>query len=391
MINFGLGRSLSGLNRLRNGCQWPSSTKWNKARLLTSLSGRKKFRLGKHVEEAIKNGDPIVALESTVITHGLPEPENLKLALSLERTIIETKTDGQAVVPATIGIIKGDLVVGLSNDEVQFLADINHSKPMKASRRDIPIAMALGLSAGTTVAATMAIAASLNTQSMVSSISGKVIGCQFSPIRVFATGGTGGVHRGGENSLDISADLFEFTRSPICVVSSGFKSFLDTRRTLEYLETLGCTVMSLYNGTDDLFPSFYFRRNFEGISSPQIVENPNEAARILYECFESDELADRRGALLAIPIEEEFSLDNLNDEIGEKISEAIRSIETRKDLKGKEKTPLILEQLNRVTAGKSLKANIHLLRNNARFGAILAHEYAKLRNNISGKQRKSDL
>lgn len=351
--------------------------------------------LGRQVREAINNNEPIVALESTVITHGMPQPYNLSLAIDLERRVMES-VEGQRVVAATVGIVKGKLVVGLSNDELEFLAKVDQSKPIKASRRDIPIAMAFGLSGGTTVAATMAIAASV----------GKAIGSHSSPIKVFATGGIGGVHRGGQDSMDVSADLFEFSRSPICVVSSGFKSFLDTRRSLEYLETIGCTVMSLVDGdlsmnkdkkwnrngnwnenkNDQLFPAFYCRQNLDGVRSPNLVNNLEEAARVLYYCLEASQLVDQRGALLAVPIPKQFSLDNDELVSSRALSDAaIRDIEAREDLEGKEKTPLILEQLNRVTAGKSLKANIELLNNNALVGARLACEYAKITNR-SGKR-----
>lgn len=236
--------------------------------------------LGNRVKEALANGSPIVALESTVITHGLPEPDNLRLALNLEekvrsysteidetaaaaaaKTNIELKSEfqslksggdknepGNNITPATIGIVKGQIIVGLSNDEIEYLATKSRSKPIKASVRDIPIATALGLSAGTTVSATMAIASSVirpRTMELAGSKNGVNHHSYLSAIKVFATGGTGGVHMGVEKSLDISADLFEFSKSPIGVVSSGFKSFLDTRRSLEYLETMGCTVISL--------------------------------------------------------------------------------------------------------------------------------------------------
>lgn len=341
---------------------------------MSSLSSGR-LRLGKQVAEAVRNGEPVVALESTLITHGLPRPQNLSLALGLER-IVRESVKGETVVPATVGILRGQLVVGLSEAELEYLADTGRSRPIKASRRDIPIAMAKGLSAGTTVAGTMAIVSS------VRSSKGNA------PIRIFATGGTGGVHRGGEHSMDISADLFEFSRSPVCVVSSGFKSFLDTRRSLEYLETIGCTVMSLASSESQderFFPAFYNRKDSEEILSPHLVHSLDEAARVLYHCLEAAELTEHRGALLGVPIPDEFSLDHdeltsaaLNDE-------TIRRIDASRDLEGREKTPLILEHLNRVTAGKSLKANMELLNNNARVGAKLAFEYAKMRNIVPGK------
>lgn len=393
--------------------------------MLRHTSLPSKLLLGRHVKEALANGSPIVALESTVITHGLPEPDNLRLALDLERRIsgwrsadgLTTKSSQSArkagmtgelmksnpsgryngcnreevneaavanfATPATVGIIKGQLIVGLSEEQIEYLAKKRISKPIKASRRDIPLAQARRLSGGTTVAATMAIVASL----------------PGSPIKVFATGGTGGVHVGGQDSMDISADLYEFARSPIGVVSAGFKSFLDTRRSLEVLETLGCTVMSLSSTSSssspfnelsvavdrdkaELFPAFFSSTNKDGIESPCIVESISEAAQILFHCLEATPLVEKRAALLAVPIPAEFSLDELEDESLAKALESISAIDKRKDLKGCEKTPLILEQLNRQTGGKTLRANIELLANNASVGAHLAHEYCKIRASI---------
>lgn len=395
--------------------------------------------LGRHVREALLNGSPIVALESTVITHGLPEPQNLELALSLERRIVgsqqassqrglsaevesnrlgepaSTSSDGgcqkdstnepisttrrhsvggevlqsSTATPATIGIVKGQLVVGLSKEEIQYLATRQKSKPIKASRRDIPIAVGKGLSAGTTVSATMAIAHSVILAHNHKTSTGGADANQrqtLSPIKVFATGGTGGVHMGGEQSMDISADLYEMARSPMGIVSSGFKSFLDTQRTLEFLETIGCTVMSLSDGQnagdEQPFPAFFSRsatnRQGEVIKSPCVAQNVKEAARILYECLEGP-VANRRASLLAVPIPREFSYDNHNDLDG-MMAKISGQIDKRTDLKGWQKTPLILEQLARATGGQTLRANIALLENNAQVGAQLAYEYALLVN-----------
>lgn len=377
----------------------------------------KRLLFGRHVREALANGEPIVALESTVITHGLPQPQNLQLALSLER---EIRRSGSDCTPATVGIIKGQIVVGLSEHELDFLADLARSRPIKASRRDIPIALARGLSAGTTVAATMAIAASISGSKWAGEN-----GRRQSGIHVFATGGTGGVHRGGELSMDISADLYEFARSPMGVVSSGFKSFLDTRRSLEFLETLGCTVVSLQVDRENVntnealtaaasasapaasgtFPAFYSRDS--GVKSPFSVGSVQEAAQILFQCLEAP-LGERRGMLLANPIGHKDQLvlpsaaaaggkeggeegevpngvgsrrDNNLDDL---LADISAQIDKRTDLEGKEKTPLILEQINRQTGGKSLEANVELLKNNARVGARLAEEYARILNRIGG-------
>lgn len=453
-IAFGtISRSSSGRSNCRRPVEplavsrQPVSGAGASVRHFASTSaGSKRLLFGRHVREAMANGQPIVALESTVITHGLPEPQNLELALSLERKIrAASATDGSSsagCTPATLGIIRGQIVVGLSEDEIKFLANRKLSQPIKASRRDIPIALALGLSAGTTVAATMAIAnaATASFQTISGSARGFARSTQ-SAIRVFATGGTGGVHRGGQSSLDISADLHEFARSPMGVVSSGFKSFLDTRRSLEVLETLGCTVLSLHeeaqekrgeekrNGNANLsghggsrgqvgrqqgdkchsfFPAFYSRSS--GIRSPFSVVGVEDAARILLHCLEGP-LGEQRAMLLAnpIPAEAELELENslsniCGDHFGrhadssattttettettemrpincleDLLANVSAQIDKRTDLEGKDKTPLILEQINRLTGGKSLKANVALLENNARVGAQLAIEYARL-------------
>lgn len=263
--------------------------------------------LGNRVKEALANRSPIVALESTVITHGLPEPNNLRLALSLEEKIgkftaktakekeqrAETNVGGEngekgssfeslqinsrikqeedkstEVTPATVGIIKGQIIVGLTEDQIEYLATKSKSKPIKASRRDISIATALGLSAGTTVSATMAIASSVIREPSNLNNHPNNRRSHLSAIKVFATGGTGGVHIGGEKSFDISADLFEFAKTPIGVVSSGFKSFLDTKRSLEYLETMGCTVVSLSPYFD--YRDFHSYRNVFDDEVPDI-------------------------------------------------------------------------------------------------------------------------
>lgn len=452
--------------------------------------------LGNRIKEALANRSPIVALESTVITHGLPEPENLRLALSLEERIAKctikreetTKTNigpksnfqslhssgwsenelANKVTPATVGIVKGQIIVGLSNDEIEYLATKSRSNPIKASRRDISIATALGLSAGTTVSATMAIASSVirpNSMELAGNtnpVNYRSALSHLSAIKVFATGGTGGVHMGGESSLDISADLFEFAKSPIGVVSSGFKSFLDTRRSLEYLETMGCTVISLrsdndynsrYSDEDDssslsdssdawlskqddkstiglnerqqsvnsgsvrhehahkvvvdgsewlnnkhyheyastemaealkqqeeeetLFPGFYSRINSQNVKSPHVVKSIEEAGRVLFQCLEAP-LLDRRGFLLAVPIPKMFSLDS--ERMATLLAKISSEIDLRSDIEGREKTPMLLERFSRETRGASLRANMELLKNNARVGALLALEYSKLEN-----------
>ena len=448
----------------------PRGTQFGPAR---RLYHRRRARLlfGRHVREALANGTPVVALESTVITHGFPEPQNLALAMELEAEIRDGRwrfpaetsaeealedcmargrvTSGSAgksnsrtrnpyemapsgieddVVPATIGIVKGQLVVGLSGDEIEYLASRERSAPIKASRRDIPIAMARGLSAGTTVSATMAIAAACG-RFLADAEGSASAGRLAAPmIRVFATGGMGGVHVGGESSMDISADLFEFANSPIGVVSSGFKSFLDTRRSLEFLETMGCTVASLagsrdlyvaggLDGSNDgassshhehhqrnqLFPGFFSTISKELVKSPWQCQSVREAAEILLNCLgptgqgqvscldlgrrqvaKESVFGPPRAMLLANPIPSAYGLGQKEDEEYRRAMEGISSIDKRLDLAGHEKTPLILAQLNRLTGGRSLGANMILLRNNARVGAHLALECAQLAGRAGG-------
>lgn len=379
--------------------QEASNNNANNTQRRTPERGGVVLRLGAHVKEALANGEPIVALESTVITHGMPRPTNRELAHELEAEI-----RGQGAVPATVAIIKGQLVVGLHGDEIDLLANstgASNARPIKASRRDIPVAVARRLSAGTTVAGTMSIVASLAPGPNLAG-----------PIKVFATGGTGGVHRARDprsTTMDISADLFEFSRSPLGVVSSGFKSFLDLGKSLEYLETIGCTVMSLatkfnLESNDDnanlqapnqLFPAFYRRENIDKVISPLTVANVQEAASILFECLEgcagpNSRWHDRRGVLIANPISERFAMDYQQSistqqrgqaehlDLEQAIQVALKEIDSRQSLEGRDKTPLILERLNRLTGGKSLEANVELLKNNARFGANLAIEYNRL-------------
>ena len=425
--------------------------------------------LGKHVKEALENRIPVVALESTVITHGLPEPENFNLAMSLEDEVRRGEPNIE-VVPATVGIVYGQLIIGLTRDQINYLANLNESRAIKCSRRDIPLAQALKLNGGTTVSGTLAIINSLG---------------PFEPernsLRVFATGGLGGVHLDGQNSMDISADLYELARLGdgrtsrcVGVVSSGFKSFLDTRRSLELLESLGVTVTSLAplgssssRGTKEdllvetmereewretidpkgrrshIFPGFFTILNKQRATSPWQCQTVHEAASILFHCLggpskASNEQPDewqsggesqstfqaipgQRSMLLACPIPDAFALDSadslgpnsghtvsrqqthglgVDSDLGEgrgangarggadveegapvgqfeiMVEKIGQSIDGRSDLNGYEKTPLILEELNRLTGGKSVKANLELLRNNARIGAQLAHKLA---------------
>lgn len=388
--------------------------------------------VGDHVRQALANQCPVVALESTVITHGLPEPQNLELALRLEHEIRSgqwwsSACDGAnpmagQVVPATVGIVRGRPIVGLSEQELAYLARLAHSRPVKCSRRDLALVRALGLSAGTTVAGTLAIVRALGP-----------MGARRNSLRVFATGGLGGVHLGGQDSMDVSADLYELgapgdgraTRS-LAVVSSGFKSFLDTRRSLELLESLGVTVASLGQGESlhqasrepspsgrrgldlerrrsHLFPGFFSAHNKQLVKSPWQCSDVREAAQVLAHCLGAVDWSSRREfagescggsksgpaatmdsgqqqrcMLLACPIPRAFDVAASEAHQYEAALGAIsESIDQRLDLNGHEKTPLILAELSRRTGGATLRANLELLANNARVGAHLAYELAR--------------
>ncbi|KAG9509421.1 psuG [Fragariocoptes setiger] len=330
-----------------------------------------KLSVGDCVRDAIDKNQPVVALESTVITHGMPYPQNLHLALKLEQTIRDSnRQQSEQIVPATIGIIDGCMTIGLTPHEIEYLASFERSKPMKASRRDIPYALSRNMSAGTTVSATMAIASLL-----------KFGTNNRQKISVFATGGTGGVHVNG--NMDISADLTELARTPIGVVSSGFKSFLDINRTLEYLETLGVPVITI---GQKLFPSFYNAANNMNIDSPASVENIDQVASVLFECL-NNPISSTGGVLIANPVPLEFSIDDI-DSILERVNKEAHD----KKIHGKQLTPYILKRLNELTNDRTLTTNSVLLENNARTAAEIAllynrrlTEMAPTDSDISGK------
>ncbi|PMQ01215.1 MAG: pseudouridine-5-phosphate glycosidase [Dictyoglomus sp. NZ13-RE01] len=293
------------------------------------------------VKTALEEKKPIVALESTIIAHGMPYPENIETAKEVERIIRE-----EGAVPATIAIIKGKIKIGLKDEDLEF---IGRSKDViKASRRDIPIAIAKKLSASTTVSATMICADLAN-------------------IKIFVTGGIGGVHRGAEETFDISADLEELSRTNIAVVCSGAKSILDLPRTLEYLETKGVPVIGFKTIE---FPAFYTRSS--GLFLDYRAESEEEVARILKTKWD---LGLSGGVVIANPIPEEYSLDKkYMDEIIEK---AIKEAE-RRGVRGKALTPFLLDKIKELTGGESLKANIELVKNNAKVGARISIEFNRL-------------
>ena len=303
------------------------------------------------VREALETGRPVVALESTIVSHGMPYPQNVQTAREVEETV---RLHG--VAPATIAVVRGRIKVGLSEEELEQLG----SDPTfaKVSTRDLPHTVALGQNGATTVASTMRIA-------------------HLAGVRVFATGGTGGVHRGAQQSMDISADLSELARSQVCVVSAGVKSILDIGLTLEYLETLGVPVITLGSAT---FPAFYSR--LSDFASPLRVDSPEQAAAVLRAKWE---LCDRGvgdvlpgGVLLANPIPAEAEIPS--HEIGPHIDSALRDMQAL-GISGKDTTPYLLGRIVEITGGRSLIANIALVKNNAVVAAQVAAAYSGLEMN----------
>ena len=288
------------------------------------------------VLSAIQENRPVVALESTIISHGMPYPQNVETALRVEQTI----RDGGAV-PATIAIIGGRLKAGLSHDEIEYLGRKGR-EVAKASRRDLPVLVARGADGATTVTTTMIIAA-------------------MAGIKVFATGGIGGVHRGAETTMDISADLEELARTPVMVICAGAKSILDLGLTLEYLETHGVPVIGY--GTEEL-PAFYTRRS--GFKVDYRIDTPEDLAAAFRA---QQEMGLGGGMLVTNPIPEEYSMDpvRINAAIDQAIAEA-----TARGIRGKETTPFLLARVKDITGGDSLASNIQLVLNNARLAASVA-------------------
>ena len=293
------------------------------------------------VKNALKNNLPIVALESTIISHGMPYPKNIETALMVEKTVRSNKA-----VPATIAIIKGRLKIGLTKEEIEFLATNDEIK--KISRRDLAVAVSQKLSGSTTVASTMIIA-------------------NLAKIAVFATGGIGGVHRGAETTLDISADLDELSRTNVCVVCAGVKSILDIGLTLEYLETKGVPVIGYK--TSEL-PAFYSTKS--GFNVDYRIDAAIEIAGILKTKWD---LSIDGGVLVTNPIPVAFELESsvMNEAINLAIIEA-----DNENITGKKITPYLLSKVNEITKGKSLDANIKLIKNNADLAAKIAVHFSKI-------------
>ena len=288
------------------------------------------------VRSALDAGKPVVALESTIISHGMPYPQNVETALNVEKIIRDN-----GAVPATIAVIKGRLKAGLSRDEIDYLGKTGHAVP-KASRRDLPILVAQGRDGACTVTTTMIIA-------------------HLAGISVFATGGIGGVHRGAETTMDVSADLEELAHTPVMVICAGAKSILDLGLTLEYLETHGVPVIGY--GTEEL-PAFYTRKS--GFKVDYELDTPEELARAFHV---KQEMGLGGGMLVANPIPEEYSMDA--DVINKAISEAIEDAK-KQGIHGKETTPFLLAKIKDLTGGDSLDSNIQLVYNNARLAAKTA-------------------
>jgi pseudouridine-5'-phosphate glycosidase len=299
------------------------------------------FEVAPEVQDALAENRPVVALESTIIAHGMPHPQNLETAQALEQIIRD-----HGAVPATIAVIGGDFKVGLTAAELFVLA--TERDVMKLSVRDLPLAAAKRLHGATTVAATMRLAARAG-------------------IRVFATGGIGGVHRGAETTFDISADLTELAETPVAVISAGAKSILDIGRTLEMLETLSVPVIAYKS---DSFPAFYSRES--GFAAPMRLDTPLEIANFLQARWD---LSAKGGVSIANPIPpaDEIPAEKIEAQIKSALDEA-----AKQSIAGKETTPFLLQRVNAATDGASLKANIALVKNNARLAAEIAVAFCSL-------------
>ncbi|MGL5277610.1 MAG: pseudouridine-5'-phosphate glycosidase [Cetobacterium sp.] len=302
----------------------------------------KYLEISKEVREALENNKPVVALESTIISHGMPYPQNVETALKVEEIVREN-----GAVPATIAILNGKLKVGLSKEEVDYLGK-KGLEVTKASRRDIPAILASEDDGATTVASTMIIAA-------------------LAGIKVFATGGIGGVHRGAETTMDISADLEELAMTDVAVVCAGAKSILDIGLTLEFLETKGVPVLGYQ--TKEL-PAFYTRKS--GFKVDYKMDTPEQIAKTLKAKWDVNL---KGGVVIANPIPEEFAMDF--DTITNAINNAVAEAE-EKGIKGKDSTPFLLAKVKDITKGKSLESNIQLVFNNAKLASKIAKNYCEL-------------
>ncbi len=301
----------------------------------------KHLDIAAEVREALEQGLPVVALESTIISHGMPYPKNVETALLVEETVRQ-----HGAVPATIAILGGRLKVGLTGEDLQRLGSA--AGVVKTSRRDLPFVVARGLDGGTTVAATMILA-------------------DLAGIRVFATGGIGGVHRGATTSMDISADLEELAATGVAVVCAGAKSILDLGLTLEYLETKGVPVIGY--GTEEL-PAFYTRES--GFKVNYRLDSPEEIAAVLRVKWD---LGLGGGAVIANPIPVEYAMDRavIDAAIDQAVKEAAEA-----GIKGKDVSPFLLGRVLALTGGESLESNIKLVLNNAALAARIAVSLSRI-------------
>lgn len=300
------------------------------------------LRVNPKIKEALKEGKPVVALESTIISHGMPYPKNVETALLVEQTIRDN-----GAIPATIGIIDGEAVVGMTPEEIEEFG--KRKGILKASRRDLPVIYAKKYWAATTVATTMIIAAQAG-------------------IDVFVTGGIGGVHRRAQETMDISADLQELAKTNVTVVCAGAKAILDLPLTLEYLETFGVPVLGYK--TSEL-PAFYTAHS--GLSVDYQVDSPEEVALVMKEKRINNL---QGGILITNPIPEEYSMDP--KVIDAAIRTALQDAQ-RDGIKGKETTPYLLKKIVEITGGDSLESNIKLVINNAIVGAKIAKAYNEMK------------
>lgn len=299
------------------------------------------LKISPEVSEALSEGKPVVALESTIIAHGMPYPKNVETALAVENIVRKN-----GAIPATIAIINGKLCAGLSEKEIKHIGKLGQ-KVVKVSRRDIPFIVTQKITGATTVASTMIIA-------------------EMARIPIFATGGIGGVHRGAASSMDISADLQELANTNVAVVSAGAKSILDLKLTLEYLETFGVPVVGFKTNE---FPAFYTRKS--GLDVDYRVDNVMDLAHAIFTKWD---LGLNGGILVANPILKKYQMKF--EPITHAIEEAIQAAE-KKGIKGKKITPFLLAKIEKLTKGKSLDANIQLVFNNAKLAAKLAVAFSK--------------
>lgn len=302
---------------------------------------KKYLDINPEVSKALSEGAPVVALESTIISHGMPYPLNVETAVKVENIIREN-----GAIPATIAILNGKLKVGLTAEEIEYLGKTKNV--VKTSRRDLPFVVSNNLDGATTVASTMIIA--------------KLAG-----IKVFATGGIGGVHRGAQETFDISADLQELAHTNVAVICAGAKSILDIGLTLEYLETQGVPIVGYQ--TDEM-PAFYTRKS--GFSVDYKIDSPEKIASALKVKWD---LGLDGGMVVANPIPEQYAMDY--DTITNAINDAIKEAE-EKGIKGKDATPFLLAKVKDITDGSSLESNIQLVFNNAVLGAKIAVELSNL-------------